>query len=93
MVLEVARATNAEKNLMHQCQSQGGSKSQRGLTRRLLKRVCNIAENDFVGGRFLTPVALRYDNQDVSRYTVDKDLYNFQLSLLSRRAAWTKEVL
>ena len=57
---------------MHQCQSQGASKGQRGLTRRLLKRVRNVAERDFVGGRFLTPVALRYDNQDVSRYTVDK---------------------
>ena len=31
-----------------------------------------IAERDFVGGRFLTNMALRYDNQDVSRYTVDK---------------------
>ena len=31
-----------------------------------------IAERDFVGGRFLTNLALRYDNQDVSRYTVDK---------------------
>lgn len=30
------------------------------------------AEREFVGGRFLTPLALRYDNQDVSRYTVDK---------------------
>jgi len=57
---------------VHQCQSQGVSKGQRGLTRRLLKRVRNVAERDFVGGRFLTPVALRYDNQDISRYTVDK---------------------
>ena len=40
--------------------------------RRLLKRVRNVAERDFVGGKFLTPVAVRYDNQDVSRYTVDK---------------------
>ena len=64
--------TKDEKDLVHQCQSQGGSKSQRGLMRRLLKRVRNVAERDFVGGKFLTPVAVRYDNQDVSRYTVDK---------------------
>ena len=61
-----------KKELVLQCQSQGASKGQRGLTRRLLKRVRKNAERDFVGGRFLTPLALRYDNQDVSRYTVDK---------------------
>ncbi len=45
---------------------------ERALTRRLLKRVRNIGEREFVGGKFLTPLALRYDNQDVSRYSVDK---------------------
>ena len=63
---------NTKKELVLQCQSQGASNGQRGLTRRLLKRVRKIAERDFVGGRFLSPLALRYDNQDVSRYTVDK---------------------
>ena len=63
---------NKRKEFVLQCQSQGTSKGQRGLTRRLLKRVRKIAERDFVGGRFLTPLALRYDDQDVSRYTVDK---------------------
>ena len=60
------------KGLVRRCQSQGMSKSLQGLTRRLFKRVRSIAERDFVGGRYLTPLALRYDNQDESRYTVDK---------------------
>ena len=57
---------------VHECQSQSSSSSERALSRRLLKRVRNVAEKEFVGGRFLTPLALRYDNQDVSRYTVDR---------------------
>lgn len=61
-----------QKDLVNECQSQGLAGGERGLTRRLLKRVRNIAEREFVGGRFLRPLALRYDNQDVSRYTVDK---------------------
>ena len=60
------------KALVNECQFRGLAGGERGLTRRLLKRVRNIAEREFVGGRFLTPLALRYDNQDVSRYTVDK---------------------
>ena len=46
--------------------------SERGLTRRLIQRVRTVAERDFVGGRFLNATAIRYDNQDISRYTVDK---------------------
>ena len=57
---------------MNECQSQVFSGSERGLTRRLIQRVRTVAERDFVGGRFLTPTAIRYDNQDISRYTVDK---------------------
>lgn len=30
------------------------------------------AERTFAGGNYLIPLALRYDDQDVSRYTVDK---------------------
>ena len=60
------------KEIVNQYQSPGLSGGERGLTRRLLKRVRNEAERDFVGGRFLIPLALRYDNQDISRYTVDK---------------------
>ena len=71
---------------MHKCQSQGINKNQRGLTRRLLERVRKIAERDFVGGRFLTPVALRYDYQDVSRYTVDKTciFFSFPYFLIAK---------
>ena len=54
------------------CQSRGLSESEVGLTKRLLERVRNTAEKSFVGGKFLVSKALRYDNQDVSRYTVDK---------------------
>lgn len=78
--------TDDKKDLVHNCQSQGVNKGQRGLTRRLFRRVRNIAERDFVGGRFLTPVALRYDNQDVSRYTVDKTciFFSFPYFLISK---------
>ena len=61
-----------QQTRVHECQSQSSSSSERALSRRLLKRVRNVAETEFVGGRFLTPLALRYDNQDVSRYTVDR---------------------
>ena len=57
---------------MNECQPQVSSGSERGLTRRLIQRVRTVAERDFVGGRFLTPTTIRYDNQDISRYTVDK---------------------
>ena len=57
---------------MNECQSQVFSGSERGLTRLLIQRVRTATERDFVGGRFLTPTAIRFDNQDVSRYTVDK---------------------
>lgn len=43
-----------------------------GLTRRLLKRVRLVSEREFVGGRFLSPRAFRYDMLDESRYGVDK---------------------
>ena len=57
---------------MNICQSQVFSGSERGLTRRLIQRVRADAERDFVGGRYLTPTAIRYDNQDISKYTVDR---------------------
>ena len=43
-----------------------------GLTGRLLKRVRLLSEREFVGGRFLTPKAIRYDMLDDSRYGADK---------------------
>lgn len=60
------------ESLVNDCQAQGLAGGERGLTRRLLKRVRNMAEREFVGGKFLSPLALRYDNQDESRYSVDK---------------------
>lgn len=65
-------STYLYQNIVNECQSQVFSSSERGLTRRLIRRVRTLAERDFVGGRFLTPTAIRYDNQDISRYTVDK---------------------
>ena len=64
--------TDLYQNTVNECQSQVFSSSERGLTRRLIRRVRTLAERDFVGGRFLNPTAIRYDNQDISRYTVDK---------------------
>ena len=60
------------QKIVNECQSRVFSSSERGLTRRLIRRVRTLAERDFVGGRFLIPTAIRYDNQDISRYTVDK---------------------
>ena len=47
-----------------------------------------MAEREFVGGKFLTPLALRYDNQDVSRYTVDKTciFFSFPYFLVAKPA-------
>ena len=70
-------STNVCKELVQKCQCQGSNKSQRGLTQRLLKRVRKIAEKDFIGGRYLRPAALRYDNQDASRYSVDRSCIFF----------------
>ena len=61
-----------QKDVVNDCQSQKAASVERGLMRRLIKRVRNTAEREFVGGRYLKPVALRYDNQDISKYTVDR---------------------
>ena len=50
----------------------GLQKSEINLSLRLLKRVRKIAEQEFVGGSFLTPLTLRYDALDDSRYGFDK---------------------
>ena len=64
--------TDLYQEIVNQCQSQVFSGNERGLTRRLIRRVRTLSERGFAGGRFLTPTAVRYDNQDISRYTVDK---------------------
>ena len=60
------------ETLVAQFRTCGLRESDIGLTRRLLNRVQLVAERDFVGGRFLTPKAFRYDMLDDSRYGVDK---------------------
>ena len=60
------------EDLVNKSRPQGLQESEIGLTRRLLRRVRKKAERDFVGGSFLTPLALRYDILDDSIYSVDK---------------------
>lgn len=42
-------------------------------------RVRTLAEHPFVGGNYLAPITSRYDNQDTSKYTVNKTciFFNF----------------
>ena len=60
------------EDMITRSRPQGLQNSEAGLTRRLLKRVRKLAERVFVGGSFLTPLALRYDILDDSKYSVDK---------------------
>ena len=60
------------EGLVKEAKSQGVQESEIGLTRRLLKRVLLESERPFVGGKFLTPMALRYDSLDSSKYSADK---------------------
>ena len=66
-----------------ECENQLLSKAEVDLTRRLLRRLRTVAERPFAGGRYLTPLALRYDSQDVSRYTVDKTCIFFSFPYLA----------
>ena len=60
------------EDLIIEAKAQGIQESEVALTRRLLKRVRLDSERPFVGGRFLTPRALRYDSVDSSKYSADK---------------------
>lgn len=71
------------KEAIKECENQLLSKGEVDLTRRLLKRLRTVAERPFVGGSYLTPLTLRYDNQDVSRYTVDKTCIFFNFPYLT----------
>ena len=71
------------KEAIKECETQLLSRSEVDLTRRLLKRLRTVAERSFAGGRYLTPLALRYDSQDVSRYTVDKTCIFFSFPYLT----------
>ena len=78
--MNLAKST---KEAIKECENQLLSKAEIDLTRRLLKRLRTVAERPFVGGRYLTPLTLRYDNQDVSRYTVDKTCIFFSFPYLA----------
>ena len=71
---------------MNECQSQVFSGKDRGPTGLLIQRVRTAAEKDFVGGRFLIPTSTRVDNQDLSRYTVDRTwvLFSFPHSYIAK---------
>ena len=71
------------KEAIKECENHILSKGEVDLTRRLLKRLVTVAEKPFAGGRYLTPLALRYDNQDASRYTVDKTCIFFSFPYLT----------
>ena len=60
------------EDLVSKAKIQGVQESEIGLTRRLLKRVRLESERSFVGGKFLTPRAVRYDSLDNSKYSADK---------------------
>ena len=67
---------------MSDCKARGLSESEYGLTKRLMTRLGIISERPFIGGRYLTPIALRYDNQDISKYTVEKTCIFFSFPYL-----------
>ena len=60
------------QDLVSSAKVQGLQDSEIGLTRRLLERVRKKAERSFVDGKFLAPLALRYDLLDHSKYSSDK---------------------
>ncbi|KAL9102114.1 MAG: hypothetical protein Q9163_002698 [Psora crenata] len=65
-----------------ECRRQGLSDSEYGLAKRLTTRLSMDSERPFIGGRYLMPWTLRYDNQDVSKYTVDKTCIFFNFPYL-----------
>ena len=64
--------TNHFKVIINQWKSMGLKESEAGLTRRLLNRVRDQHQRPFIGGSFLTPVALRYIVLDDSKYSPDR---------------------
>lgn len=55
--------------LVSKAKYQGLQEREIRLTRRLLRRVRKEAEREFVGGSFLSPLALRYDMLDNSKFS------------------------
>ena len=76
-----------------EAKSQGVQESEIGLTRRLLKRVRLELERPFVGGKFLTPMALRYDSLDSSKYSADKCCIFLAFPYFEIRKEQTKQVI
>ena len=64
------------------CRAHGLTESEYGLTKRLKAKLETISERNFVGGRYLEPLTLRYDSQDVSKYSVDKTCIFFNFPYL-----------
>ena len=58
--------------LVVDARKRGLQESEVRLTRRMIRRVRENAERTFVGGSFLIPLALRYDNADLSKYNAGK---------------------
>ena len=79
------------KEAIKECENQLLSRDEVDLTRRLLKRLRTVAERPFAGGRYLTPLTLRYDSQDVSRYTVDKTCIFFNFPYLAMATSEFRE--
>lgn len=82
----IKNSAKSIKEAIKECENHLLSKGEVDLTRRLLTRLRTVAEKPFVGGSYLTPLALRYDNQDVSRYTVDKTCIFFSFPYLAMAA-------
>ena len=76
-----------------EAKSQGVQESEIGLTRRLLKRVRLESERPFVGGKFLTPMALRYDSLDSSKYSADKCCIFLAFPYFEIRKEQTKQII
>ena len=58
--------------MVQQAKADQVTEGEYGLVERLTTRLARVLEREFVGGRYLVPESLRYDNQDVSKYTIDK---------------------
>ena len=72
------------------------SEGEFGLAKRLTTTLRRLSERTFIGGRYLVPLSMRYDNQDVSKYTIDRTciFYSFPylcLDLKARRKYYTKQ--
>lgn len=65
-----------------ECRAHGVTDSEYGLAKRLMDRLRTVSEREFVGGRYLMPLTLRYDSQDLSKYSVDKTCIFFTFPYL-----------